>query len=146
MTNLYAAIELGTTQTVLAVGKAHTGERLKIIQHAEINSSGVRKSQILDIKQAAQSIKSIVHAIQQKQGRNGDSLDIGNAFLVISGQHVKADPYCGTWQVEGSKVTSHDIDEVERNCQRMVLPKDRELIDIIYQTYGLDKLGGIASP
>lgn len=146
MTNLYAAIELGTTQTVLAVGKAHTGERLKIIQHAEINSSGVRKSQILDIKQAAQSIKSIVHAIQQKQGRNGDSLDIGNAFLVISGQHVKADPYCGTWQVEGSKVTSHDIDEVERNCQRMVLPKDRELIDIIYQTYGLDNLGGIASP
>ena len=146
MTNLYAAIELGTTQTVLAVGKANTGERLKIIQHAEINSSGIRKSQILDIKQATQSIKSIVRAIEQKQGKNGDSLDIGNAFLVISGQHVKADPYCGTTQVESSKVTSRDIEEVERICQTMVLPKDRELIDIVYQTYGLDALGGIVSP
>ena len=44
MTNIYAAIELGTTQTVLAVAEAKTGSRLKIIRHAEINSSGVRKS------------------------------------------------------------------------------------------------------
>lgn len=146
MTNLYAALELGTTQTVLAVGEARTGERLKIIQHAEINSSGVRKSQILDIKQASQSIKSIITAIQQKQNKNGGSIDIGNAFLVISGQHIKADPYCGTTQVDGSKVTSRDIEAVEQNCQSMVLPKDRELIDIVYQTYGLDSLEGIASP
>lgn len=146
MTNLYAALELGTSQTVLAVGRAQTGERLKIIQHAEINSSGVRKSQILDIKQASQSIKGIVRAIQQKQGRSGDSIDIGNAFLVISGQHIKADPFRGTSHVEGSKVTARDIEEVERNCQSMVLPKDRELIDIVYQTYGLDSLVGIASP
>lgn len=146
MTNIYAAIELGTTQTVLAVGEARTGERLKIIQHAEINSSGVRKSQILDIKQATQSIKSIIHAIDQKQAKDGDSLDIGNAFLVISGQHVKADPYCGTSQVEGSKVTTRDMEEVEQSCQSMVLPKDRELLDIVYQTYGLDSLGGISSP
>ena len=146
MTNLYAALELGTTQTVLAVGESRTGERLKIIQHAEINSSGVRKSQILDIKQATQSIKSIISAIQQKHNKNGGSIDIGNAFLVISGQHIKADPYCGTTHVEGSKVTSHDIEAVEQNCQSMVLPKDRELIDIVYQTYGLDSLEGIASP
>lgn len=148
MTNIYAAIELGTTHTVLAVGEAKTGERLKVIQHAEINSSGVRKSQILDIKQAAQSIKSILRAIDQKQSKNksGDSLDIGNAFLVISGQHVKVDPYCASVQVEGSKVSNRDIEEVERASQMMILPKDRETLEIVYQTYGLDALGGITSP
>lgn len=146
MKNLYAAIELGTTQTVLAVGEARTGERPKIIQHAEINSSGIRKSQILDIKQATQSIKSIIRAIEQKQAKNGDSLNIGNAFLVISGQHVKADPYCGEAQIEGSRVTTRDMEEVERNSQGMVLPKDRELLDVVYQTYGLDSLAGISSP
>lgn len=146
MTNIYAAIELGTTQTVLAVGEARTGERLKILEHAEINSSGVRKSQILDIKQATQSVKSIINAIHQKHSGHNDTLDLCNAILVISGQHVKADPYCGEAQVEGSKVTTRDIEEVERNSQGMVLPKDRELLDIVYQTYGLDKLGGISSP
>lgn len=146
MTNIYAAIELGTTQTVLAVGEAKTGERLKIIRHAEINSSGVRKSQILNIRQATQSIKSIVKAIEQKQNKNGDSLNIGNAFLVVSGQHIKVDPYCSSVQVEGSKVTNRDIEEVERASQMMILPKERETLDIIYQTYGLDALEGISSP
>jgi cell division protein FtsA len=146
MTNIYAAIELGTTQTVLAVGEAKTGERLKIIRHAEINSSGVRKSQILNIRQATQSIKSIVKAIEQKQNKNGDSLNIGNAFLVVSGQHIKVDPYCSSVQVEGSKVTNRDIEEVERASQMMILPKERETLDIIYQMYGLDALEGISSP
>lgn len=146
MTNVYAALELGTTRTVLAIGQAGTGERLKIIEHAAINSSGVRKSQILDIKQVSQSIKSVLKTVAQSHAKTGASLDVGNAFLVISGHHIKADPFRGTWQVEGSKVTSHDIEEVERNCQSMILPKDRELLDIVYQTYTLDSLVGIASP
>lgn len=146
MTNIYAAIELGTTQTVLAVAEAKTGSRLKIIRHAEINSSGVRKSQILNIHQVTQSIKSVLKAIEQKRGKDDDSLNIGNAFLVVSGQHIKVDPYCSSVQVEGSKVTNRDIEEVERACQMMILPKERETLDIIYQTYGLDALGGISSP
>lgn len=146
MTNIYAALELGTTRSVLAVAEAKTGEKLKIVRHAEINSSGIRKSQILDIKQASESIKGLIKAIEQSPDNDHDSINIGNAFLVISGQHVKADPYCGSIQVEGSKVTNRDIEEVERACQMMVLPKERETLDIIYQTYGLDALEGISSP
>jgi len=146
MTNIYAALELGTTRTVLAVGEARTGERLKVTRHAEIPSSGIRKSQILDIRQATLSIKSVLREIEKRQGDAGDSITIGNAFLVVSGQHVKADPYQGTTPVEGSKVSSDDIDEVVRSSRLMALPKDRELLDIVDQVYGLDSLGGIASP
>lgn len=146
MTNIYAALELGTTRTVLAVGEARTGDRLKVTRHAEIPSSGIRKSQILDIKQATLSIKSVLREIEKRQGDDGDSITIGNAFLVVSGQHVKADPYQGTTPVEGSKVSSDDIDEVVRSSRLMALPKDRELLDIVDQVYGLDSLGGIASP
>ena len=146
MTNIYAALEIGTTRTVLAVGEANTGERLKISCHAEINSSGVRKSQILDINQATQSIKSVLREVERKQSLTGDKLDIGNAFLVVSGQHIKADPYQGTAPVEGSKVSDNDIDEVVGSSRRLALPKDRELLDIVDQAYGLDSLGAIASP
>ena len=146
MTNIYAALELGTTRTVLAVGEARTGERLKVTRHAEIPSSGIRKSQILDIKQATLSIKSVLREIEKRQGDAGDSITIGNAFLVVSGQHVKADPYQGTTPVEGTKVSGDDIEEVVRSSRLMALPKDRELLDIVDQVYGLDSLGGIASP
>ena len=60
MSNIYAALEIGTTRTVLAVGEAESSGRLKVTCHAEIPSTGVRKSQILDIPQATQSIRSVL--------------------------------------------------------------------------------------
>ena len=144
--NIYAALEIGTTRTVLAVGEAEPGDRLKVICHAEINSTGVRKSQILDINQATSSIKTVLHEIEKKQADIGSSISLGNAFLVVSGQHIKADPFQGMVPVEGGKVNSEEIDGVNRSARTMQLPKDRELLDIVEQDYEVDGLGGITAP
>ena len=144
-TNVYAALEIGTTRTVLAIGEAEAGERLKIT-HAEIPSTGVRKSQILDINQATQSIRSVIHETEKNQLALGSSLSLGNAFLVVSGQHIKADPYQGASPVSGAKVAREDLAAVFDSSRAMVLPRDRELLDIVDQAYGLDGLGGIAEP
>lgn len=147
MNNIYAALEIGTTRTVLAIGEAETGGRLKVTCHAEIPSTGVRKSQILDIGQASQSIRAVLHEIEKKQDEIGSKITVGNVFLAVSGQHIKTDPSYGTAQVEGIKVTSAELNEVMRSSrQQMVLPKDRELLDIIDQDYVLDNLGGISAP
>ncbi len=146
MTNIYAALEIGTSRTVLAIGEAKTGERLRVICHAEIPSSGVHKSQIRDIGQATRSISSVLRETGRKLKESGDTLDICNAFLVISGPHVKVDPYQGTAQVEGSKVGNNDIAEVIQSSRLLSLPRDRDLLDIVDQSYELDTLGGITSP
>ena len=146
MTNIYAALEIGTTRTVLAIGEAEAGGRLKVVCHAQIPSTGVRKSQILDINQATQSVRSVLRETERKQLAAGENLTIGNAFLVVSGQHIKADPFKGTVQVEGAKVGADDIDAVTRAARQMALPRDRELLDIVDQAYGLDNLGGIVQP
>ncbi len=146
MSNIYAALEIGTTRTVLAVGETENGGRLKITCHTEIQSSGVRKSQILNIPEATQSIRSVLHALEKKQEEDGSKITLGNAFLAVSGQHIKADPFFGTAQVEGSRVGSEEIDEVLRSAHSMTLPKDRELLDIIDQDYVLDNLSGIRAP
>lgn len=146
MTNIYAALEIGTSRTVMAVGEAKTGERLRVTCHADIPSTGVRKSQILDMNQATQSIRSVLREIERKQRETGDSLTIGNAFLVVSGQHIRIDPFQGTAQVEGQRVTNADIEEVFRSSRNITLPKDREILDIVDQSYELDSLSGIVSP
>ena len=145
MNNIYAALEIGTTRTVLAIGEAETGNRLKVTCHAEIPSTGVRKSQILDMNQATQSIRSVLHAIEKKQDKTGSKITIGNAFLAVSGQHIKADPFMGSAQVSAI-VKEDDINEVLRSSRTMILPKERELLDIVDQDYILDNLGGITSP
>ncbi len=146
MTNIYAALELGTTRTVLAIGEAETGERLKLVSHAEIPSSGIRKSQIVDINHVTQSIRSVLRENEKLQATSGSSITIGNAFLVVSGQHIKADPFQGTIQIAGAKVSADDINEVGQSAHAMTLPRDREPLEIIEQAYGLDRLEGIHSP
>ena len=146
MNNIYAALEIGTTRTVLAIGEAETGGRLKVSCHAEIPSTGIRKSQILDITQATQSIRSVLQQIERKQDEAGAKITVGNAFLVVSGQHVKADSFSGLAQVENSRVGDEEINEVRRAAQAMTLPKDREPLDIVEQDYVLDNLGGITTP
>jgi len=145
MNNIYAALEIGTTRTVLAIGEAESGNRLKVTCLEEIPSTGVRKSQILDMNQATQSIRSVLHATEKKQSETGSKITIGNAFLVVSGQHVRADPFTGSCQIS-SNVKDDDIAEVLRDSRTMILPKERELLDIIDQDYVLDNLGGISSP
>ena len=114
MSNFHAALEIGTTRTVLAIGEVDANGRLRIISHAEIPSTGVRKSQILDIRQATQSIRSVLQQTERRLEASGDSITLGNAFLVVSGQSVKADPFSASTQVEGSKVGSDEIDAVQR--------------------------------
>ena len=147
MSNFYAAMEIGTTRTVLAIGEEEVGGRLKITCHAEIPSTGVRKSQILDINQATQSIRAVLRQIEKQQESTGSKITVGNAFLAISGQHVKADPYyVPPTVVEGSRVGSDEINQALQAARSVNLPKDRELIDIIDQDYVLDNLSGIADP
>ena len=146
MSDLYAALEIGTTRTVLAVGEGADGGRVKVTCHAEIPSTGVRKSQILDVNQATQSIRSVLREIERRQEAAGSKITIGNAYLAVSGPHVRADPFFGTAQVENAKVGRDDVNEAIRSAQAMTLPKSRELLDIIDQDYVLDGLGGIRAP
>ena len=146
MSNIYAALEIGTTRTVLAVGEAEANGRLKVTCHAAIPSTGVRKSQILDINQATQSIRSVLHEIERKQEATGAKITIGNAFLAVSGQHIKADPFSAPVQVANMKVDDEAINSVLRTAHTMTLPRDRELLDIVDQDYVVDGMGGIAAP
>ena len=146
MNNIYAALEIGTTRTVLAIGESENGSRLKVSCLAEIPSTGVRKSQILDISQATQSIRSVLQKVEKLQSENGSKLTIGNAVLAVSGQHIKADPFSGSTQVDGARVGNDEMNEVLRATRSMTLPKDRELLDIVDQDYVLDNLGNISDP
>ena len=121
MNNIYAALEIGTTRTVLAIGESENGGRLKVTSFAEIPSTGIRKSQILDINQATQSIRSVLQQIERKQDEAGAKITVGNAFLVVSGQHIKADSFSGLAQVANSRVGDEEINEVRRAAQAMTL-------------------------
>ena len=144
MTNVYAALEIGTSRTVLAVATATPGERLRIASFAQIPSSGVRKSSITNMNHARHSVSSVLNEIERQQTNNYVSLSISPAFLLVNGAHIKADPFQATVPVEGSKVKESDIENVMAAARAWPLPRERELLDIVDQTYALDTHGGIS--
>lgn len=146
MSNLYAALEIGTTRTVLAIAEGDPGKRLKITSHAEIASSGVRKSQILSIPDAKESIRSVLREIEKSQLAEGSKVTIASAFLVVSGQHVLATHAEGQAIVDGNRVGADEINEAARIAREIPIPKGRELLDIVDQDYVLDNRGGLSDP
>jgi cell division protein FtsA len=146
MSNIYAALEIGTTKTVLAIGEVSSSGRVNVTSFSEIPSSGIRKSQILNIDQAVHSIKTVLRDIQKKQNSLGINLSIGSAYLVTSGQHIKAIRFQGTSVVGSGIVTDEDINAVWDASRNISLPSGREMLDIQDQAYSLDTLDGLRSP
>lgn len=146
MISIYAALEIGTKRTVLAVGEAEQGERLRVTSLASIPSGGVRKSLITDLANASRSVRSVLHEVENDQLRKGSHLTIGNAYLVVNGQHIKADSFTGTAQIARDKVSREDIDEVVASAHSMTLPRERVLLDIVDGTYSVDDFTGVTSP
>lgn len=146
MSTIYAALEIGTSRTVLAVGSGEAGGRLEVTCCAHIPSAGVSKSQIINIGQASQSVKAVIRAAHDLQHEKGTNLTIGNAFLVVSGQHIESAEFQSAVQITGGKVSNDDIEQVSRRARTMALGRDRELIDVFEQTYAVDELTGVVSP
>jgi len=142
MSEIFAALEIGTSRTVLAVGEHVNGRRLKLALHAAIPSSGVRKSQILDINQAVQSVKGVLHEIAKKDA----DITLASSVLVVSGQHIRAEANQGIATIESGRVTGEDIRDADANARDRRLGNGRELLDIVDQDYSVDDLGGILSP
>ena len=144
--NIHPALEIGTTRTVLAIGESAPGGRVKVTCHSEIPSTGIRKSQILDIDQATQSIRSVLRAIEKEQEKEGAKVTIASVVLAVSGQHVLATHADGQAIVASGKVGDAEMEEAMRRSREIQIPKDRELLDIVDQDYVLDDRGGILAP
>ncbi len=144
---VYATLEIGTSRTVLAIGESETGEEMKLVTFASIPSTGVRKSQIIDITQATQSVRSVIGEIERKSKAEGGSIDIANAFLIINGAHVNATPLQSATAISGRNVTQEDVDRVAENARQIAgATGDLASLDIAEQDYVVDNMAGILNP
>ena len=135
-----AALEIGTSRTVIAIAEPLGPGRLSIVAHGDIPSSGVRKSQITDIGQAGVSVSSVLKRMESEYGYS-----IGRAALAISGPQVRTKQLITQWQVDKT-VTDNDLAEIYNRSCDTGLEEDRILLDLAELGYGLDGLDGIVSP
>ncbi len=136
-----AGLEIGTSRTVIAIGEASSDGNLSVTAFGSIPSSGVRKSQILEMTQARYSIESVLKKLEEQFGYT-----IGHASLAVSGPQVRTTSMNTQWQLERGFVHEDDIAEINARAEETNLPPERTLLELYPIAYGLDELGSIASP
>lgn len=137
-----AALEIGTSNTILAIGEPEGANRIRIVALGAIPSTGVRKSQIIDIGQAAHSIDSVLKRVERDFGYS-----IGHACLAVSGPNIRTKRLVTQWQISGKTVCDDDLREIyNRSLETGLDPDERILLDESEIGYGLDEMEDIPSP
>ena len=136
-----AALEIGTTRTVIAIGEPLGDGRMRIAAYDSIPSSGVRKSQIVDVAQARYSVASV-----QKKLVTQFDYAVSQAYLVVSGPQIRTDQFSVQVQLPRATVTDEDIEEIGERMYDVALPQDRQALELARLSYGLDDLDNVTSP
>ena len=130
-----AALEIGTTRTVIAIAEPLGEGRIRVAAYDSIPSSGVRKSQIVDVAQARYSVASV----QKKLVKQSDYA-VAQAYLVISGPQIRTQESTTQVPLPRGVVCDEDIEEIGERMYDITLPAERQALEVARISYGLDDI------
>lgn len=133
--NLVAAIDIGTTKTVVLIGEILPDRRLNIIGLGERPSTGLRKGEIFDMTAA----KEVVHnAFSDAEKTAGVVGDVRHAYLSLTGSHLEGRRYVGSTSVATGRVSRDDIERAKNDAKRRKSADDRYVVHYVRQPFFLD--------
>ena len=136
-----AALEIGTTRTMIAIAEPLGEGRIRIAAYDSIPSNGVRKSLIVDVAQARYSVA----AVQKKLVSQSDYA-VAQAYLVISGPQIRTQKATVQIPLQRGVVGEEDIEEIGDRMYNVTLPAERQALEVARLSYGLDDIDNIVSP
>lgn len=100
---------------------------------ALVESQGMDKSEIADVKALGSAVKKVIQKLEVKISR-----DIHSVFLCIHPERVKLYDTSGHAELFGDEVTQREVDIAMDAAQKIAIPEDEEIIDIVISKYYVD--------
>jgi cell division protein FtsA len=140
---IVCGLDVGTTKICMMIARAQPDGRLEIMSTGYANSAGLKKGVVVDLDEAAASIRKAADEAEQKSGISADWVIVGAA-----GDHFQSFNSHGAITIEGNhqEVTADEMAQVIRAAQSIPIPPDREVIHVLPQEFFLDDHGGIQNP
>jgi cell division protein FtsA len=119
---IVGAIEIGTSKVTVLVAEIVGGKSLNIIGTSRATSEGMRKGQIVSLREVSDCTHAAIAAAEKTSGAQIDS-----AYLAISGAHLQgfADSGVATVSSSDGTVTESDIRRARENAKMRNLPQGR---------------------
>lgn len=136
-------IDLGTTKVLTVVAQRQEGGRLALLGAGMAPSQGMRKGVVVDIEEAASSIKESVERARRMAG-----VEVRKAFVGVTGQHISSLNSRGVAAVArpDRQVSPEDVRRAIEASKTIVIPPEREIIHVIPRSFILDGQEGIKRP
>jgi cell division protein FtsA len=143
MSHPIAVLEVGTFEIRVLVAEPREDGHLMITGIGRSPSSGVRKSEIVDLNNAKTCVKSAL-----LEAEKAAQVAIQEVFLVFSGDHIRQLVNRGTVNLFSDQevITADERHEVMENARAVNLPHDHEIIHSIPGQFYIDDHPGVINP
>ncbi|MDR0718836.1 MAG: cell division protein FtsA [Treponema sp.] len=150
--NIVVGLDIGSTKVCAVIGEwdNKTG-KLEISGVGIHPSTGIKKGVVVNIEATLRAVEAAVGDAEMMSGRT-----VHGAWVGIGGSHVSGIPSRGAVAVrktresrtnaEAREIGREDIERVLKIAREVMIPMDREILEVIPQSYIVDGLRGIKDP
>jgi cell division protein FtsA len=145
---LVVGLDIGTTKVCTVIGEWNENGDIEITGVGTADSTGLRKGVVVNIEATLKSVSAAIEAAEMMSGR-----EVSSCWTGIGGNHIDGVSSRGVVAVTGRnrenesrEIALEDIYRVLEAARAMVIPMDRQVLEVIPQSYIVDKQRGIRDP
>jgi cell division protein FtsA len=141
--NIICGLDVGTSKVCLLIARLSSKGELEVVSSGYALSAGLKKGVVVNMEQAAESIRKAAEEAEAQAGLSVDSVIVG-----VTGDHIQSYNCHGAITLEGDhrQVTEEDVAQVIKAAKSIPIPPGREIVHVITQEFFLDNRGDIQNP
>lgn len=137
----FVAIDIGSSKIKTLIGEWDEQKQLRILGVGVAESRGIRKGNILDMKEFKSNLDTALGEAEKMTGEQ-----VSQVCLGISGQHISVIERSSVVPVSGSEVTEEDVSRALDMAQSGIDLSNKTVLKVIPESFGLDLETGIKNP
>ncbi|GHV94130.1 cell division protein FtsA [Spirochaetia bacterium] len=143
---MIVGLDIGTTKVCAVIGERNEQGILEITGVGVCPSTGLRKGVVVNIEATLRAVAAAIEAAEMMSGREAHDCWTG-----IGGSHIDGINSRGVVAITGKKretreIGPEDIARVIEAARAVVIPMDRQILEVIPQNYIVDDQKGIRNP
>ncbi|MBF8249944.1 MAG: cell division protein FtsA, cell division protein FtsA [Candidatus Levybacteria bacterium] len=139
---IVVGVDIGTSKIVTIITRVDD-EFVNVLGVSEVSSRGVKRGQIVDIKEAVGSINNSLDGAERMAGH-----PVSHIVVSIGGSQIESQNSRGVVAVSSpaGEITESDLNRVIDAAKAISLPSSRQIIHVLPRNYVVDGQEGIKDP
>lgn len=139
---ILCGIDIGSSKIAILIVSVMENDRISVLGVATMPSKGMKKGQIVDIDDTANTVKECLNAAERMAGHK-----INSAFVSIGGSHIESTNTHAVVAISPDHdINNKDLERLNEIARAVALPSSRGILHTLPIDYTIDGQTGIKNP